>query len=134
MLFNRPSPLLSDAIRSCDRRLFERDNKVVAMLNIILYVLACLSVCSFFMLLWLLTYKTEPNKEKSRPFERGFDPSGVTRLQFCMKFFLVGVIFLIFDVEVSLLLPMPFRPPFILLFFTILVIGLIFEWYYGGLE
>lgn len=59
---------------------------------------------------------------------------GNTRIQFCMKFFLVGVIFLVFDVEISLILPIPFRQTFLLLFFIVLLIGTVYEWYYGGLD
>lgn len=51
-----------------------------------------------------------------------------------MKFFLVGVIFLVFDVEICLVLPLPFSHLFVLLFFIILILGLLYEWYYGGLE
>lgn len=90
--------------------------------------------CMTLIMIIRLTYKSERNKEKSRSFECGFDPSGRTRIQFCMKFFLVGVIFLIFDVEVTLLIPLPFRPPFILLFIIVLIIGLAYEWFYGGLD
>ena len=51
-----------------------------------------------------------------------------------MKFFLVGVIFLIFDVEVRLLTPLPYAQSFLLFFIVLLIIGLVYEWYYGGLE
>ena len=81
-----------------------------------------------------LNYKRNNDKEKNRTFECGFDPSGNSRLQFCIKFFLVGVIFLIFDVEVGLILPLPYRQPYIVLFIIVLVGGLTYEWYYGGLE
>ena len=81
-----------------------------------------------------MNYKRNLDKEKNRTFECGFDPSGNSRLQFCMKFFLVGVIFLIFDVEVGLILPLPYRQPYIVLFIIVLVGGLTYEWYYGGLE
>ena len=81
-----------------------------------------------------MSYKTRYNSEKQSPFECGFDPSGKRRIQFCMKFFLIGVIFLIFDVEVALLLPLPYGQANLILFIVILIIGLTYEWYYGGLE
>ena len=74
------------------------------------------------------------NKEKFSPFECGFDPTGTPRMNFCMKFFLVAVIFLVFDVEVSLILPLPFRQTYLLLLIIVLTIGLAYEWYFGGLE
>ena len=104
------------------------------MLNILYFNILNACIVMGLILLWIVTYKTSTNKEKNRPFESGFDPSGGARLHFCIKFFLVGVIFLIFDVEVSLIMPIPFRQPFILLFLIILFVGLAYEWYYGGLE
>ena len=84
-------------------------------------------ICLLLILLSVVTYRTRSDKEKNRPFESGFDPCGTTRLQFCMKFFLVGVIFLVFDVEVRLIIPLPFRQIFIFLFLFILILGLTYE-------
>ena len=78
--------------------------------------------------------KTIVDKEKRSPFECGFDPVGLSRVPFCIKFFLVGVIFLLFDVEVCLLLPLPFATISIISFILVLVIGLVYEWGFGGLE
>merc|ERR1712002_395225 len=54
----------------------------------------------------VFTFKSGWDKEKGSPFECGFDPAGISRLPFCIKFFLVSIIFLVFDVEVTLILPM----------------------------
>lgn len=78
--------------------------------------------------------KTTVDKEKRSPFECGFDPVGLNRVPFCMKFFIVGVIFLLFDVEVCLLIPLPFATTSIISFILILLIGLSYEWVFGGLE
>jgi len=97
------------------------------MINLSFYSLVCVTMVLILYIGMRINFKTERNKEKSRAFERGFDPAGNTRVQFCMKFFLVGVIFLIFDVEVSLVIPLPFSQTYILLFLFILIIGLIYE-------
>ena len=92
-----------------------------------IYIVGNSIICLFVLGMTIISYKSTFNKEKSRPFERGFDPSGSSRLRFCMKFFLVGVIFLIFDVEVSLIMPLPYSRTFVLLFLFLLVIGLVYE-------
>ena len=97
------------------------------MANLTQYLILIFCFGNLLLLLTILSYKTALEKEKSRPFECGFDCSGIPRLPFCMKFFLVGVIFLIFDVEVSLLTPLPFGQTYILLFILILIMGLAYE-------
>jgi len=87
----------------------------------------------FFTFICLFNYYTAKDKEKSSPFECGLDPLGRPRIKFCIKFFLVGVIFLVFDVEITLLLAMPFGG-MLLTLLSILFVGFLYEWYYGGLD
>ena len=82
----------------------------------------------------VFTYKVGRDKEKGSPFECGFDPAGIRRLPFCIKFFLVSIIFLVFDVEVTLILPMLYAGAQVTSFVAILVIGAVYEWSYGGLH
>ena len=81
-----------------------------------------------------LTYKAVIDKEKASPFECGFDPSGLTRLSFCIKFFIVSVIFLVFDVEIALIIPILFSRVMVLTFIGFLIFGAAYEWLYGGLD
>nr|ATO90346.1 NADH dehydrogenase subunit 3 [Eptesicus fuscus] len=81
--------------------------------------------------------------EKSSPYECGFDPMGSARLPFSMKFFLIAITFLLFDLEIALLLPLPWASQtnklMIMLFMSLLLISLLmtslaYEWLQKGLE
>ena len=82
----------------------------------------------------MATFKTTLDREKTSPFECGFDPSGVRRVPFCLKFFLVRIIFLVFDVEVSLLLPSIYRTTAVIRLVLILTMRTVYEWAMGGLD
>ena len=83
------------------------------------------------------------DREKIRPFECGFSPKFNARLPFTLRFFLVALIFLVFDVELVLLFPFlvslfsssNINIVFIVMFLlVILSLGLIHEWNQGSLE
>nr|YP_008994257.1 NADH dehydrogenase subunit 3 [Nacospatangus altus]AGQ49791.1 NADH dehydrogenase subunit 3 [Nacospatangus altus] len=83
------------------------------------------------------------DSEKNSPYECGFDPLNSARLPFSFRFFLVAILFLLFDLEIALLFPLPaamLTSPIseltliVTVFMTILAMGLVFEWVNGGLE
>nr|YP_004935211.1 NADH dehydrogenase subunit 3 [Ptychoptera sp. ATB-2011]AET13023.1 NADH dehydrogenase subunit 3 [Ptychoptera sp. ATB-2011] len=91
----------------------------------------------------LLSKKPMVDREKMSPFECGFDPKSLSRMPFSLRFFLIAIIFLIFDVEIALLLPMIMIIKFSnlmvwtftsLFFIFILLAGLYHEWNQGALE
>nr|AVE15614.1 NADH dehydrogenase subunit 3 [Caliris sp. JZ-2017] len=91
----------------------------------------------------LLSMKIMEDREKNSPFECGFDPLSSSRLPFSLHFFLIAIIFLIFDVEIALILPInviSFNSNFYtwmitsILFLMILIMGLYHEWNQGSLQ
>nr|AMK97177.1 NADH dehydrogenase subunit 3 [Homola orientalis] len=113
----------------------------------ILLSLACLITLIFasavMIIATILSKKTILDREKMSPYECGFDPKGSSRLPFSLRFFLIAVIFLIFDVEITLLLPIAsivnitniFSWFFTSIsFFLILLLGLYYEWNQGALD
>nr|YP_009995512.1 NADH dehydrogenase subunit 3 [Ochthebius viridis]QNP09967.1 NADH dehydrogenase subunit 3 [Ochthebius viridis] len=91
----------------------------------------------------ILSKKTFMDREKSSPFECGFDPKSSARMPFSIQFFLIAVIFLIFDVEITLLIPLIMILKITnlimymmisMFFFFILLIGLYHEWNQGALN
>nr|QLY89697.1 NADH dehydrogenase subunit 3 [Ladona fulva] len=91
----------------------------------------------------ILSKKSIIDREKSSPFECGFDPFNKSRIPFSLRFFLIAVIFLIFDVEIAILLPMIeslFTSSIMswstvtITFIVILLVGLYHEWNQGALE
>nr|AQT26237.1 NADH dehydrogenase subunit 3 [Somniosus microcephalus] len=102
---------------------------------------ALISLILVFVAFWLPSMN--PDNEKLSPYECGFDPLGSARLPFSLRFFLVAILFLLFDLEIALLLPLPWgdqllTPLASLLWATsiiiLLTLGLIYEWLQGGLE
>nr|YP_010948253.1 NADH dehydrogenase subunit 3 [Stephanolepis hispida]WMI35346.1 NADH dehydrogenase subunit 3 [Stephanolepis hispida]WMI35450.1 NADH dehydrogenase subunit 3 [Stephanolepis hispida] len=112
-------------------------NLITAIVLIPIILSSVLALVSFW--LPLMT----PDHEKLSPYECGFDPLGSARLPFSMRFFLVAILFLLFDLEIALLLPLPWgdqlSSPLLTFFWAsavlvLLTAGLIYEWLQGGLE
>nr|QDI94082.1 NADH dehydrogenase subunit 3 [Leucophoroptera quadrimaculata] len=112
--------------------------KILFSLVLALFVsILLMVVCS------ILSKKSYMNREKMSPFECGFDPKSSSRTPFSSQFFLIAVLFLIFDIEIVIILPMIITMKTSnmtswfftsLLFITILILGLYHEWKNGILE
>lgn len=83
-----------------------------------------------------------PNPEKTSPYECGFEPFGDARMPFDVRYYLVAILFIIFDLETAFLVPWAvvfrklgwFGLAAMGIFLGILVIGFIYEWKKGALE
>lgn len=114
---------------------------MVLLINIVIIltlISTLLASCAFF-----LGKKTHNEREKLSAFECGFDPHSKARMPFRVQFFLVTIIFLIFDVEIIILLPIrifiinitsTFHLSVIFLVIIILFLGLAYEWLLGSLD
>nr|YP_009048803.1 NADH dehydrogenase subunit 3 [Protonibea diacanthus]AID52403.1 NADH dehydrogenase subunit 3 [Protonibea diacanthus] len=111
------------------------------LITTIFAITALLSIILATVSFWLPLMN--PDHEKLSPYECGFDPLGTARLPFSLRFFLVAILFLLFDLEIALLLPLPWgdqlaSPLLTFLWATtvliLLTLGLIYEWLQGGLE
>lgn len=97
------------------------------------------------MIILVVATKISPRRldlEKATSYECGFDPFGEARSPFDVGFYLVAILFLVFDIEVAYLLPWALGGVFtgiagfaaLLLFLVILTIGFVYEWQKGALE
>nr|YP_044733.1 NADH dehydrogenase subunit 3 [Shinisaurus crocodilurus]ADM26293.1 NADH dehydrogenase subunit 3 [Shinisaurus crocodilurus]BAD24783.1 NADH dehydrogenase subunit 3 [Shinisaurus crocodilurus] len=112
-------------------------------MNLVIMLTMTMVVATLMMILSFWLPQSSPYTEKLSPYECGFDPLGTARLPFSLRFFLVAILFLLFDLEIALLLPLPWamnlpNPSLTLMWattiLTLLTAGLIYEWSQGGLE
>ena len=111
-------------------------------LPIILFlIIALILSCAFIAVNFILSPKN-PDPEKLSAYECGFEPFEDSRMEFDVRFYLVAILFIIFDLEIAFLFPwaislgniglLGFSSMMIFLF--ILTIGFIYEWKKGALD
>nr|YP_009526477.1 NADH dehydrogenase subunit 3 [Pteromalus puparum]AYM35237.1 NADH dehydrogenase subunit 3 [Pteromalus puparum] len=110
------------------------------MINLTLVILLILTIMMLINL--IISKKMFKNREKNSPFECGFDSMSMNRLPFSLSFYLISIIFLIFDVEIAMILPMIYLFNYyyyimyinMIIVMMILLIGLYMEWKEGALK
>nr|AMX74010.1 NADH dehydrogenase subunit 3 [Scydosella musawasensis] len=109
------------------------------MIMIFMFILSIIMM----MISSMISKKSFNDREKSSPFECGFDPKDSPRLPFSLHFFLIAVIFLVFDIEIALIMPfiiamkyssMSMLTYISMFFFFILILGIYHEWNQGALS
>nr|YP_010254524.1 NADH dehydrogenase subunit 3 [Plagiopholis styani]QTZ98244.1 NADH dehydrogenase subunit 3 [Plagiopholis styani] len=111
-------------------------------MNLITFILTAMLITT---LLYIInTYTTtKPDINKLSPYECGFDPLGNARTPISIQFFLIAILFILFDLEIVLLLPIPWSLntnlpnttiTLVSAILLILTLGLMYEWLQGGLE
>jgi NADH-quinone oxidoreductase subunit A len=118
------------------------EQNITHYLPIIIF-LCVASVLSFIMIIIPTLFAAhKPDKEKVSPYECGFDPFQDSRIEFDVRFYLVAILFIIFDLEVIFLFPWAITLGKIgafgfwsmMIFLGLLTIGFIYEWKKGALE
>jgi NADH-quinone oxidoreductase subunit A len=90
----------------------------------------------------LVLARQNPNSEKLSPYECGFEPFEDARIRFDVRYYLVAILFIIFDLEVAFLFPWAvslgdigvFGFWSMIVFLAVLTVGFIYEWKKGALE
>ena len=109
---------------------------------IIIFLGIAIGMASLIMIASWIVAKQNPVEEKLSPYECGFDAFEDTRSQFDVRFYLVAILFIIFDLEVAFLFPWAVSLGSIgllgfwsmMVFLGVLTIGFIYEWKKGALE
>ena len=110
--------------------------------TIVLFLIISLILsCGFIALNYVLAPK-KPDPEKLSPYECGFEPFADSRMEFDIRFYLVAILFIIFDLEIAFLFPWAISLGKIglfgffsmMIFLGILTVGFIYEWKKGALD
>src|SRR4051812_12539788 len=111
-------------------------------LPVILFILIGVAVGVAPQVLGFLLGPRRPDQAKNSPYECGFEAFEDARMKFDVRYYLVAILFILFDLEIAFLFPWAVSlrdigsPGFLamMLFLAILVVGFIYEWMKGALE
>ena len=111
-------------------------------LSIIIFLFIALGLSVGFIVLNFLFSPKNPDPEKLSAYECGFEAFGDSRMEFDVRFYLVAILFIIFDLEIAFLFPWaislgnlgPLGLWSMMVFLLILTIGFIYEWKKGALD
>ena len=111
-------------------------------LSIIIFLFIALALSIGFVFINFILSPKNPDPEKLSPYECGFEAFSDSRIEFDIRFYLVAILFIIFDLEIAFLFPWAISLGNIgllgffsmMIFLSILTIGFIYEWKKGALE
>ena len=111
-------------------------------LTIIIFLLISLRLSVGFIVLNFIASPKNPDPEKLSAYECGFEPFNDSRMEFDIRFYLVAILFIIFDLEIAFLFPWAitlgdigiFGFVSMMIFLSILTVGFIYEWKKGALD
>ena len=111
-------------------------------LSIIIFLFIAIGLSVSFIVLNFIFSPKKPDPEKLSAYECGFEPFDDSRMEFDVRFYLVAILFIIFDLEIAFLFPWaislgeigPLGFWSMMFFLGVLTIGFIYEWKKGALE
>ena len=111
-------------------------------LSILVFLFIALILSLGFIILNFLFSPKNPDPEKLSAYECGFEPFGDSRMEFDVRFYLVAILFIIFDLEIAFLFPWAVTLGNLgslgfwsmMFFLFVLTIGFIYEWKKGALD
>ena len=111
-------------------------------LPVLIFVLVAGGLGAVLMVLGFLLGPRRPDAEKASPYECGFEAFEDTRMKFDVRYYLVAILFILFDLEIAFLFPWAvslneiglFGFVSMMIFLAILVVGFVYEWMKGALE
>jgi NADH-quinone oxidoreductase subunit A len=132
-----PGPSLGEAEESIGM-----DELLIEYLPILIFLVIATALTLVMVAASLLLGKQNPDSEKLSPYECGFEAFDDARRQFDVRFYLVAILFIIFDLEVAFLFPWAvslgnigmFGFWSMIIFLGVLTVGFIYEWKKGALE
>ena len=111
-------------------------------LPILIFLIVAAGLGGLLIVLGFLLGPRRPNAEKLAPYECGFEAFEDSRMKFDVRYYLVAILFILFDLEIAFLFPWAvsldvigrFGIASMLVFISLLVVGFIYEWKKGALE
>ncbi len=111
-------------------------------LPILIFLGLAIALATMFLVAGLVMGTQKPDSEKNAAYECGFDPFDDARMKFDVRFYLVAILFIIFDLEMAFLFPWAVALKDIgllgfwsmVVFLGILTVGFVYEWRKGALE
>ncbi len=109
---------------------------------ILLFILVGLALGGILVTVGTIVSPRRPNAEKLSPYECGFEAFEDARMKFDVRYYLVAILFILFDLEIAFLVPWAVVLPDIgffgfaamMVFLAVLVVGFVYEWKKGALE
>jgi len=111
-------------------------------LSIIIFLFVAFGLSAGFIILNFLFSPRNPDPEKLSAYECGFEAFGDSRMEFDVRFYLVAILFIIFDLEIAFLFPWAISLGHLgalgfwsmMIFLFVLTIGFVYEWKKGALD